>query len=237
MIIGGGKETDSGTRVPAFAVRSVMLVIGLGTALAVGPVGLGMTGGDSALSIAIAFADEGKGGDKNADKGDHEDGDKDSDKDGDKDSDEDSDRTDGAERDADGGSRASANSRPEARDSTRADRDERRLNVGRGVSLAQFTTQISRRLPGNQVSVLSDPNQAVSFFTELVDMQGRTVTHRWRYGGVVVYEASSTINGFKWRFWSTQILPADKAGIWSVEVVDESDRILQSQRLEYRPAG
>ncbi len=228
LIIGGGKDTESGTRVPTLAVRSVVLVIGLGTALAVGPLGLGMTGGDGALSIAVSFADEEKGGDDDRDKGDHTDRDMDGDMD--------DGRTDGAERDAEGGNRAGANNRPEGRDLAREGRDELRFNVDRGVALAQFTTQISRRLPGNQVSSLNDPNQAVSFFTELVDMQGRTVTHRWRYEGAVVYEASSTINGFRWRFWSTQILPADKAGIWSVEVVDESNRILQSQRLEYRPA-
>jgi len=45
------------------------------------------------------------------------------------------------------------------------------------------------------------------------------------------------ISGSKWRFWSTQILPADKPGTWRVDVLDETNTLLQSSRLEYRPAG
>ncbi|UCH74383.1 MAG: DUF2914 domain-containing protein [Rhodospirillales bacterium] len=121
----------------------------------------------------------------------------------------------------------------------RADRGRaaRRGRADAGVTLAQFTTGFSKRLPANQIEIHLDPNQAVSFFTELVGMQGHTVTHRWTYGGVVVHQSSSLINGPKWRFWSTQILPVDKPGIWRVEVVDDENRVLQSHKLEYRPAG
>ena len=136
--------------------------------------------------------------------------------------------------DASPGRRADAVDAPVPADRGRA---ARRGRADEGVTLAQFTTGFSKRLPANRIEIHLDPNQAVSFFTELVGMQGHTVTHRWTYGGVVMHQSSSLINGPKWRFWSTQILPVDKPGIWRVEVVDEENRVLQSHKLEYRPAG
>jgi hypothetical protein len=105
------------------------------------------------------------------------------------------------------------------------------------VTRAQFTTAISKRYPANRVSSLDNPHQAVSFFTELVDMQGQTVTHRWTYRGAVEYQVSFKINGPKWRFWSTHVLPADKPGTWQVELVDEENRVLKTSRLIYQPVG
>ena len=109
--------------------------------------------------------------------------------------------------------------------------------VDENVALAQFTTVISKRYPANHVKFLDDPHQAVSFFTEVIDMQGRTVTHRWTYKGIVVYQDSFKVNGPKWRVWSTQILPADKPGTWQVEVVDDANKVLRTGRLDYRPVG
>ncbi|MDH3229928.1 MAG: DUF2914 domain-containing protein, partial [Alphaproteobacteria bacterium] len=109
--------------------------------------------------------------------------------------------------------------------------------TGQSLVRAQFTTTISKRYPANEVSLLDDPHQAVSYFTEVTGMQGHTITHRWSYRGEVVYETSFKINGPKWRFWSTQVLPADKTGTWHVEVIDNGNKILQTSRLDYRPVG
>jgi hypothetical protein len=106
-----------------------------------------------------------------------------------------------------------------------------------GVVVAQFTTNISKRKPDNEVSLVSDPHQAVSFFTQLNGMQGHSVTHRWIHAGVVEYQASFKINGPSWRVWSTQLLPADKPGDWQVEVVDETNKVLRTGHLDYRPTG
>lgn len=118
-----------------------------------------------------------------------------------------------------------------------AGRNGSRAKVGDGVVVAQFTTQISKRKPANQVSEVDDPYQAVSFYTELTGMQGHTVTHRWIYKGIVQYRISFPVKGPAWRVWSTQFLPADMPGTWLVEVVDEANRILQAARLVYRPTG
>jgi len=136
-----------------------------------------------------------------------------------------------------GGNNAGGKGNPKGTVATDNNRDASLPRVKKGVALAQFTTKISKRYPTDRVSFLDNPHQAVSFFTEVLGMQGHTITHRWIYRGAVVYEASFKISGPKWKFWSTQVLPADKAGTWQVEVVDEGNKVLTTSRLDYRPVG
>ena len=45
------------------------------------------------------------------------------------------------------------------------------------------------------------------------------------------------VRGEKWRFWSTQLLPAELAGDWTVQVIDDQGKVLKSGTLHYAPAG
>lgn len=117
------------------------------------------------------------------------------------------------------------------------DDKDRKLLVEQGVALAQFTTRISKRYPADDVALLDNPHQAITFFTEVRGMAGHIITHRWTYGGTVEYETNFQIRGPKWKFWSTRILPAEKAGRWRVEVLDENGTVLADRDLNYQPAG
>ena len=103
------------------------------------------------------------------------------------------------------------------------------------ISVAVFTTEIKKRYPANDVAVLDDPNQAVSFFSELHAMAGRNITHRWSYGGTVRFQATFQVLAQRWRIWSTQLLPAELAGEWTVDIVDERGKVLQSHSIMFRP--
>jgi hypothetical protein len=116
------------------------------------------------------------------------------------------------------------------------DRD-RTLIVEQGVAVAQFTTRISKRIPADDIVLYDNSHHAISFFSELHGMAGRTITHRWTYGGTVEYETRFKIRGPSWKIWSTQMLPADKAGTWRVEIVDDAGKILTGRDLIYQPAG
>ena len=105
------------------------------------------------------------------------------------------------------------------------------------VDLAVFTTIIEKRYPANRVTVVDDPHQAVSFFTELYAMAGKKVTHRWIHEGSVKFRVSFEVKAEHWRSWSTQLLPADLAGVWTAQVVDEDGNVLESRSLIYQPAG
>ncbi len=105
------------------------------------------------------------------------------------------------------------------------------------VALAVLTTEIRKRRPADEIVRLDDPRQAVSFFTETLGMKGHTITHRWLFGGAVQHEVSFEVRGDNWRVWSTQILPAEMAGVWSVEIVDDEGAVLETRSLDFLPTG
>jgi hypothetical protein len=105
------------------------------------------------------------------------------------------------------------------------------------VVRAQFTTSIDNREPVDQVVVLSPPSDAVFFFSEIRNMQGRTVTHRWEFQGQVVSRVPFEVKGPRWRVYSKYRLEPDQFGEWSVTVIDQSGWPLYTELFRYeRPA-
>ncbi|MEW8239177.1 MAG: hypothetical protein AB2727_13375, partial [Candidatus Thiodiazotropha taylori] len=54
------------------------------------------------------------------------------------------------------------------------------------VARAVFTTAVINREPVDQVVSLDENATEVSFFTDLRNLQGRTVIHRWEFEGEVI---------------------------------------------------
>jgi hypothetical protein len=245
MIPDSRQGSLSGAKRHIVTWRAVALSIALGVTGAAAPIGLDFDEGEVSLSSRAALAKHGGGGGGGG-GGDGGDGgggggDGGGGGGGGNDKDKDKDNNSGGNR---GGSTSggSANGATNAAGSAPAAPADGAviipiLTPANYVTRAQFTTAISKRYPANRVSFLDNPHQAVSFFTELIDMQGQTVTHRWTYRGAVEYQVSFKINGPKWRFWSTHVLPADKPGTWQVELIDEGNKVLQTSRLNYQPVG
>lgn len=105
------------------------------------------------------------------------------------------------------------------------------------VERAQFATSIDDREPVDQVVVLSPPQVEVFFFTELRNLEGRTVTHRWEYQGQVVSNVPFEVKGPRWRVYSKYILEPDQFGVWSVTVIDQSGWPLFTELFRYQPSA
>lgn len=103
------------------------------------------------------------------------------------------------------------------------------------VERALFTSAVVEREPVDAKVLVNGGAQDVVFFTELRQLSGRTVTHRWEYAGEVVAEVPFEVGGPRWRVHSRKTLRPDQAGRWSVVVVDESGWILHAEMFEYRP--
>jgi hypothetical protein len=101
--------------------------------------------------------------------------------------------------------------------------------------MALFTTRISKRYPADEITSLDNPHQAVSFFSELQDMSGQKITHRWIHGGELAFKASFKVRADHWRIWSTQLLPENRPGEWTVEIVNEKDEVLEVRTLNFAP--
>jgi hypothetical protein len=104
---------------------------------------------------------------------------------------------------------------------------------GASVHRAQFTTGIHEREPIDQVVRLDNSTSNIYFFSELRGLEGRTVSHRWEYGGRVISEVPFEVGGSRWRVYSKKTLDSEMLGRWTVIVVDQSGWPLHASIFEY----
>ncbi len=101
------------------------------------------------------------------------------------------------------------------------------------VARGQFTSGISNREPVDRLVVASPLVHEVYFFSDLRNLQGRTVTHRWEYQGEVVSQKRFEVGGPRWRVNSKIEIGPEQVGKWSVTVIDESGWPLYTELFRY----
>lgn len=69
---------------------------------------------------------------------------------------------------------------------------------------------------------LETPVYSLYYFTDLRNLEGRTVLHRWEYEGQVISEIPFEVKGPRWRVFSKKVLDPAMTGKWTVVVVDQS---------------
>jgi hypothetical protein len=102
------------------------------------------------------------------------------------------------------------------------------------VARAMFTTAVVNREPVDQVVSLDENATEVSFFTDLRNLQGRTVIHRWEFEGEVISEVNIQVKGPRWRAYSIKSLNPGEEGKWTVFVIDESGWPLHASIFQQR---
>lgn len=104
-------------------------------------------------------------------------------------------------------------------------------------ALAQFTTAVENREPVDQVSFVENDVRSIIFFSDLRQLEGRTVTHRWLHGDVVRAEVAFEVRGPRWRVWSSKDLLEDWLGDWTVEIVTDDGEVIAAETFTYTDAG
>jgi Protein of unknown function (DUF2914) len=104
------------------------------------------------------------------------------------------------------------------------------------VMQAQFTSGINNREPADDLTSLDNSHDQIFFFTELKDAGGQTIIHRWQFNGKTVAEVSLQPKADHWRTWSSKKLMPDQTGTWTVEVLDDSGKVLISKSFDYTQA-
>jgi hypothetical protein len=102
------------------------------------------------------------------------------------------------------------------------------------VARAQFTTAIENREPVDRVLTIAPPVDEIFFFTDVRNLQGQTILHRWEYGGEVVSQVPFVVEGPRWRVFSKKSLKPDQTGEWSVTVLDETGWPLHTEVFLYQ---
>lgn len=90
-----------------------------------------------------------------------------------------------------------------------------------GVARAAFTTQVIDQEPADQVVVLTNNINEITYFTDIRGMAGRTVTFQWEHEGRVISRISFDVEGARAKLHSNRQLDPALTGKWSVLVVDE----------------
>jgi hypothetical protein len=90
------------------------------------------------------------------------------------------------------------------------------------VARAIFTTEVIDREPVDQVASVGQDRDTIYFFTDLRNLQGRSVKHRWEFEGQFMGEIEFSVGGPRWRVYSKKTLDPSESGKWTVMVLDES---------------
>lgn len=104
------------------------------------------------------------------------------------------------------------------------------------ISRAQFTTAILDREPVGKLNFIEPGSDKVFFFTELRNMDGATVTHRWSLNGEVMAEVEFKVRASRWRVYSSKTLLPEWRGEWTVDVVDGTGSVIESNTIGYAGA-
>jgi hypothetical protein len=97
------------------------------------------------------------------------------------------------------------------------------------VVRANFTSGVTDREPVDSLSDVANEQRTVTFFTELRNMSGESISHRWEYKGQVMADVPFRVGGPRWRVWSTKNLNDFWLGEWTVSVVAADGSVLESK--------
>jgi hypothetical protein len=101
------------------------------------------------------------------------------------------------------------------------------------VESSTFTTSIVDRAPQDTIATLGNDHNKIFYFTDVRNMTGQTLTHRWEFNGQVMAEVTFEIGGPRWRVNSSKMLEPVWLGEWTASAVDASGRTLSSNTFSY----
>lgn len=106
------------------------------------------------------------------------------------------------------------------------------FNKGR-VARGVFTTDVVDREPVDNLTVITNDVATVKYFTDLREMSGHKVIHRWMRDGEVVSEVEFQVKGPRWRIWSSKNMQPGWLGKWSVAVINTVGEEIEMSEFEY----
>lgn len=119
---------------------------------------------------------------------------------------------------------------------TEASAPEMMANTGT-VSRASFTSAVENREPTDQLSSVNNNQSEIMYFTELRDMAGQSVTHRWEHDGKVMAEVPFNVGGNRWRVYSSKKLDPSWTGSWKASVISANGETMSVSTFNYEVAS
>jgi hypothetical protein len=105
------------------------------------------------------------------------------------------------------------------------------------VKRAVISSGIANHEPMDSLSKVPSTTGKVFFFTEIVGMEGKTITHRWIKDGSKVADIRISVASNNYRCHSSRSV-SGKSGYWSVQVLDADGKKLREVAFTVgNPAG
>ena len=101
------------------------------------------------------------------------------------------------------------------------------------VARATFTNGVADREPLDSITEATNDSPTIYFFSELRNLSGETITHRWEHDGQVMAEIPFHVGGSRWRVWSSKNLEPSWVGEWKVSVTRSDGTVIESKRFHY----
>jgi hypothetical protein len=103
------------------------------------------------------------------------------------------------------------------------------------VMNATFTSNVTDGAPTDFRQEFDTDTPAVYYYTEVLDLHGQTVIHRWKLEGKVMQEVPIAIKRSRQPVWSKSVMQPGWTGNWTVEVVNERGEVIEMDNFSYSP--
>lgn len=110
-------------------------------------------------------------------------------------------------------------------------------NLDGEVTRALFTSKLKKNEPGNEVLILENNNQNLYFFSEVKNMHGKTIFHRWEHRGDKVFEQKFKVSMKSEKLISRHKLDPAKTGEWMVIITDDRGWPIKATMFKYVKKG
>ncbi len=100
---------------------------------------------------------------------------------------------------------------------------------------ALLTTDLDNKEPVDNIATLSvnkDKASKVYYFTEIIDMKGQVLYHRWLRNDQLIFKREINILGNRWRAATSKLITYSKAGLWTVRLEDKQGAVLNEIKFE-----
>ena len=101
------------------------------------------------------------------------------------------------------------------------------------ISEAAFALDVEDRVPINIVEEMDTSLGKIYFFTNIRNLKGEYITHRWIYDNNVMANVRFEIRGPRWRVWSSKNLWHSWIGEWTVQVLLDDGTMLYEKSFNY----
>jgi len=103
------------------------------------------------------------------------------------------------------------------------------------ITRAIFTHEIDGYEPVDEIISISVKNRKVYFFTDLKDMKGEKIIHRWEYKNSIKATVEFDVNADRYRIHSSKNILPNETGEWTVVVTNGNGQVLSRNKITVVP--